>query len=179
VRLDEEAHLRVLGPEEEAQRLEIDEQRVGRDVVRPEHLVVDEVGRYRAEVSAVEHDVAAHLAHAPAAQVPQQHPEALIVELGVAVALEVEILAVAVDLGLPAVGRAEQLERRVRGHELHHRARVARGLGVQRERGTARPDLLYDDADRRLGYVRVPQPLRNHRRHGGETLENEAERRYY
>jgi hypothetical protein len=192
VRLDEQPHLPVLRVEHEAQRLEIDEQRVGRDVVGPEDFVVDQVGRHRTEVAAVEHDVAAQLAQAAAAQVAQQQPEAFVIELRVAVAFEVKLVAVAVGLGLPAVGRPEQLERRVGRDELHHRARVARRGRVEREARPPRSDFLHDDADARLRHARVAQCLedrgwklgssganRNKRPQDGEALEKAGHSRYY
>ena len=55
-----------------------------------------------------------------------------------------------VGLGLPRVARPEQLERRERRDQLHHRRGIERLAGVERERGLAGVDVLHEQRDRRL-----------------------------
>src|SRR5207245_1940331 len=122
-RLGVDAHALVAFRHEgEAQRFEVHQQRIGRHVVRPVGIAVEGAVLRRTEVAAVEQHVAAQLAQAAAAEAPQQHPEALVVELRVAGAAQYQVLAVEIGLGFPAVGRPEELQGGVRRDELHHRS---------------------------------------------------------
>ena len=51
--------------------------------------------------------------------------------------------------GLPAVIRAEQLQRGERRDELHHRRRVVRAIRLVREERPGLGHVLHDDAPRR------------------------------
>ncbi|MCY1553469.1 hypothetical protein D9M68_899550 [compost metagenome] len=91
-------------------------------------------------MAAVEHQITGYLAHAVGAQVAQQQPELLHVQLGVAAALEKQVaiqhavfqLAVGIELGFPLVRRAEQFQCGIGGHQLHGRCRVDRDIGIEK-----------------------------------------------
>jgi hypothetical protein len=145
------------GDEAEAHRLEVDEQRVGPDVVGLERLVVERGGivRRQPERAAVEHEIAADRLEPAFAQRRDERRPLLDRDLRIAAALEHEVAVEAavdqrpgqVGLGAPAVIAAEDVERGERRDELHDRRRVHRLLGLVREQRPSRPGLLHDDAD--------------------------------
>ena len=148
---------RGIGRQVNAYRLESYQQAIGTDVVRPQRLVVESAGvglRHR-EDAAIQYQVAVDVADALRAQLPQQQPELLERQLGIAAALEVEVAGqdavrhrrLDANFGLPGVGRAEHFQGRERGDELHHRGRIHRLCGIDAETRLRRPDFLDVDAD--------------------------------
>ena len=141
--------------------VEIHEQRIGRDVVGPPGLVVKIAGIARGDGkrAAVEHDVAIDVPHALALQAPEHQPQALGHELRIALAADVDLAleravaerALHIDRRLPRVARAQQLQRRVGGHELHHRGGVAHRLAMP---GQARVGALHRQHDGGEGVLR-------------------------
>ena len=128
--LDCDVHLAAVGARDEAQCLEVDQQGVGGDQIRfvgVAAVIVEGRQSGLVEVAAVKYQVAAYLVHTVGAQVAEQQPEALHVQLGVATAFEEQVAVqhavfqrtVGVELGFPLVRRAEQLQRGKGGHQLH------------------------------------------------------------
>ena len=130
----------AVGHKGHADRLEAEQQRVGRDVVRAQWLAVKAagVGVGQLKGAAVEHDVAGNLAHTQPLHPAQQQPQPLGHQLGVAQAPDVQVAvkgaiahrAFNIDRGAPAEGGPEQIERGVGGDQLHHRGRVDRHAGA-------------------------------------------------
>ena len=128
-----------LGGEGEDQRLEVDQQAVGCDVVGAERLAVEfgGVAGLGREDMAVEHDVAAHAVHAPGLQRGKGGGNALQHQLGVAAALDVQVAiqhtvferAVGIEAGFPGVVGAQGVERGKGGDQLHDRSRVHQRMG--------------------------------------------------
>ncbi len=93
-------------------------------------------------MTAIEYQVAAHGPDAIGAQLTQQQPEFLHVQLGIVAALEVQVAVqraidqrpVAVELGLPLMIGTEQLQGGIGGDQLHGRGRVDRDVGVHERR---------------------------------------------
>ncbi len=132
------------GGEYETYALEIDEQRVGSDVVGFEGLRIEcrrIMGRER-EVRAVEDQIAADRREPGRAQRGDQRLKLLDCDFRVAVAFEdkvaVEGFAVArsirIGFGLPPVVGPEQLERCEGSHQLHCRSRIHRLRRVVRQK---------------------------------------------
>ncbi|MNJ18403.1 hypothetical protein D3C77_127030 [compost metagenome] len=139
---DRYQHLATVVAGDKAQGLEVDQQGVGLDQERLVFVaaVIIELGQHGLhEVAAVEHQVAADGLHPVGAQVAHQQPELFHVQFRVTATLEVEVAlqgavtqrAVAVELGLPLVSRAEQLQGRIGGDQLHGRGRVDRDVGIE------------------------------------------------
>ena len=131
---------RRVGRDREAERLVVQQQRVGAHVVRAQRLAV-EIGRVlvgHVEAAAVEHDVAANLAHAGLLHPLEQQPDPFEHELRVAAALDDEVAvehavfhrALQPHRRVPAPRRAEHFERREGRQQLHQRGRVHRLLGL-------------------------------------------------
>ncbi|MNC21178.1 hypothetical protein D3C75_691470 [compost metagenome] len=145
-RFHRDQHLARVIARDEAQRLEVDQQRVGLDQERLVIVVavVIELRQLRLhEEGFIQHQVAGDLGHAVGAQVAHQQPEFFHVQLRIAATLEVEVAvenaategAVGVELGFPLVVRAEHFQRRVGGDQFHGRCRVDRHVGVEHRRG--------------------------------------------
>ena len=92
-RFDMQQRLATAGGERHRQRLEIDQQRFRRGVVRAQRLAVERarLGRRDLESAAVQDDVAGDAADAQALDPAQQQPEPLDHQLGVALALDVKV----------------------------------------------------------------------------------------
>ncbi len=90
---------------------------------------------------AVKHDVAHDDLDTLALQAAHQQPQALHDQLGVSLALDVDVApqaavlhrALQIDRGVPHIGGAQLLQRGVSGHQLHHRCRVHRQLRTVRQ----------------------------------------------
>ena len=112
-------------------RLVVDQQRVRAGVVGAQWFAVKGAGvaGHRLKSTVVEHDVALDARNANALHTAQQQPQALEHQLGVALALDVDIAyehpgthrALHIHRRGPGVGRAQQVECGVGGHQLHHR----------------------------------------------------------
>ncbi|MNM49224.1 hypothetical protein D3C81_602240 [compost metagenome] len=145
-RLHRDQHLARVIARDEAQRLEVDQQRVGLDQERLVIVVavVIELRQLRLhEEGFIQHQVAGDLGHAVGAQVAHQQPEFFHVQLRITATLEVEVAvedaaaegAIGVELGFPLVIGAEHFQGRVRSDQLHGRRRVDRDVGVEDGRG--------------------------------------------
>ena len=127
-----------VGREAQQDRLVVQQQRVGAHVVRPQRLAV-EVGRVLLgcqEGAAVEHDVAANVAHAELLHAAQQQPQAFDHQLRVSAALDDQVAvqhavahhALQPHRRAPAPRGAQQFERGAGGDQLHQRGRIDRLL---------------------------------------------------
>ena len=153
--------------EREANRFEIDEERVGPDVVRLERLAVEggRIVRDGREKRPIEHEIAVHRVEPACAQRRHERLPLLDGYLRVAAAFEHEIAvehaalerAAEVRFGLPAIVGAEELERRERRDELHHRGGVERAIDLLRKERPAPVHFLDDDADRVERNLRVEE----------------------
>ena len=178
-RLGDHAHRRAvrLRDEAECHRLEVHEQCIRADVVRTQRLVVERARVVRAllEHRSVEHEVAVQVADAALAHVAHEEPELLEGELRIAGALEDQVAgqravlerADRVHLCLPAVRRAERVERDVGRQQLDERGGVERRVGVQRERRRGGPQRLHPERNRRLRDARSAQRLGHRARQRG------------
>ncbi|MDR6213942.1 hypothetical protein QE399_001631 [Paracidovorax wautersii] len=129
-----------LGQEGHGDRLEVEQQRIGRGVVGPQRLAVEQRGIVlgQLEGGAVEHDVAHDHLHALRPQPLHQQPQALDHQLRIALALDVHValqaaalgLGVQVDRRFPDESGAQQVQRGIGGDQLHHRRGVGRHLGA-------------------------------------------------
>jgi hypothetical protein len=144
---------------------QVDQQRVGTGIVRAQRLAVEStrivVGDGKG--AAVKYHVAPDLADTAQTNLPQQQPELLEAEPGIAAAAQVQVaLQPAVAgrslgecLGAPGVGRSQQLEAGIGRQQLHRRRRVERLARVVREQRRPAVDPLHDDADRAGGDSRL------------------------
>ena len=136
---------------EKAQHLAVvvDQERIGAHVVRAKGFAIKSarIVRCQGKRCAIEHDVADDDAHPQARQAPQQQPQPLRHQLGVARPPDVHRAAkravvdhpIQVQGGAPHKRRPQLVQGRIGGHQLHHRGRIARrgALPVQ-ARGLAR-----------------------------------------
>ena len=91
--------------------------------------------------TAVDHDVARNRLHAHPLQAAQHQPQALGHQLGVARTLDVDRAAqraviqhpVQIHRRAPHIGRAQLLQRRIGGHQLHDRGRIHRAGALPRQ----------------------------------------------
>ena len=161
----------------EFHRLEIDEERVGADVVGLQRLAIERrrIVRNRREERAIEDEIAVddgetlgpHRRHEPLPLLQR--------DLGIAAALQDEVApehaidqrAAEIRRRLPAVIGAEEFERGERRHELHRRRGVHRLPGLVREQRLFRADFLDDDAHRGERHVRVGEGTAHGRRERG------------
>ncbi|MCY1389823.1 hypothetical protein D9M71_46300 [compost metagenome] len=145
-RLHRQADLAAFGAGDQAHGLEVDQQRVRADqegLVFVAAIVVEGRQLRGDEVAAIQHQVADDLAYAVGAQVAHHQPELFHVQLGITATLEVEVAVehavlhrtVGVELGLPLIGGAEQLQGGVGGDQLHSGRRVHRYIGVDQRLG--------------------------------------------
>ncbi len=146
-RLGRQGHAAPVGTGDEAQGLEVDQQRirahqeglvvVAAVVVERRQLRVD-------EAAAVQHQITGDLQHAVGAQVAHHQPQLLHVQLRVSTTLEIEVAvehpvlerAVGIELGLPLVGGTQQLQGCIGGDQLHGGGRVHRHVRVEDGLGT-------------------------------------------
>ncbi len=135
-----DTHPGAVGNESELDGLEVHQERIGADVVAAARLAVELAGivRGRAEIAAVDDDVAADLAQAARPELVRGLPQALVGELGIAAAADHEVaiedpggeLAHDQEIGMESERGTEQVERRVRGEQLHQRGRIDQSLGL-------------------------------------------------
>jgi hypothetical protein len=157
------------GDEHEAQRLVVHQQRVGQHVVGAERVAVEaaRVARGSFEAAAVDDQAAANFAQALAAQRAHQAPERFQVELRIAAAFQHQVAdehavgerARRVGLGLPAIGGPELLQRRIGGHQLHHRSRVHRRGRVRAQHFVMHAQFLHHYRDAGGGDFRCRERL--------------------
>jgi tRNA threonylcarbamoyladenosine biosynthesis protein TsaB len=186
---------RRIGDQRQHERLVVEQQRIRPHVVGPQRLAV-EVGRVQlghGEGTAVEHDVAADLAHAELLHPPQHQPDAFEHELRVAAALDDELAvehAVGRDRALqpdrrrPGPGRAEQVERGVGRQQLRQRGRIDGLVGPPGEPGPRAAGILHQHRHRVGRHVRArqrgqhgggqPRLGRDHRREPDGERENDG-----
>ena len=127
-------------------RLVVDQQRIGRCVVGAPGFVVKtgRIMRGQLESAAVQNNVTSDDLHAHALQATQHQPQALQHQFGVALPLNVEIAAqYAIDHRAPQIhgraphiGRAELIERRIGGDQLHDGGRIHGLLGAPGQTGS-------------------------------------------
>ena len=125
--------------------LVVEQQRIGRCVVGAQGLAIETARVLLGDIKgrAVEHDVAHDDLDALRLQAPHQQPQALHHQLGVALALDVDIALEAATLHhalhkhrrAPGVSRAELFQRCIGGDEFHHRGRVDGHLRPVRQPG--------------------------------------------
>ena len=122
------------------QRLVVDQQRIGRHVVGAQRLAIEQCRGVRGQRKrrAVQHDIAIDGAHAQGLQPAQRQPQPLHHQPRIALALDIERAAqhaglhgpAKVERRAPGIGRAQLVERRKGGHELHHRCRIHGPFGL-------------------------------------------------
>ena len=115
-------------------RFVIDEQRIGAGVVWPQRLAVKTCGVWGGKLKSrtVQHNVAGNMVYAQALQSAQQQPQALQHQFGVALTHHHHIAqqsalthrAIKIHRCTPSVGRAQQVEGGIGGHQFHQRRRV-------------------------------------------------------
>jgi hypothetical protein len=167
----------LIGNQLQRDRLEVHQQGIRRDVVRPHRLRVEacRVGRGDGEGAAVEHQVAANLANAARAYLAQQPLELVVGQLGIAAAAQVQVAgqdpvverAIGKGFGLPDIGRPQQVERGIGGHQLHGRGRIQGGACVNSQARFCGVDFRDPEGGCRLRNAGVLQGLR-HR--GGQVV---------
>jgi hypothetical protein len=170
--------------------LEVQQQGVRRHVVWPRRLGIEapRVVAVGGKGRAIEHQVAANFADATRANHAQQAAELVIGQLGIAAAPEMQIAlqhpvcqtAADKGLGLPGVGRAEQVECRKGGDQLHGRGRVQRGTRIHRQARRHGIDFAYPGRRGRGRNARRLQRGRDGRRQfiGARTGEEQGSENY-
>jgi hypothetical protein len=127
----------------QADALEVQQQRVGAGVVRPQGLVVElaRIVRRQRESAPVKNQVAADFAQSTGTKLAQQQPELFEAQLGIATAAQVKVAVepTAGRAGLgerftaPGMRRAEQFKASVSGQQFHDRGRVHGLAGIVAE----------------------------------------------
>ncbi len=159
------------------QRIEVEQQRVGADVVCTVGIMVEfrRILLDRLKIAVVQHDVTAYLAQPALAQFVQPHPELLDGQFRVAITLEHQItlqhavfqFAVEIRFGLPAIRGAQRLQRGNRGEQFHRGGRVDRPVDIQTDKRPGCASLLHQDTDAGQRYMRALECLADRLRQGG------------
>ena len=108
------------------------------------------------EVAAIQHQIAGDLAHTVGAQITQQQPELLHVQLGIAATFQIKIAiehaihqrAVGIELGFPLMIRPEQFECGVGGDQFHGRGGIDRYVCIDDCRCRVAGKRQHDDRQR-------------------------------
>ena len=141
----------------DADAFEIDEQGIGPGVVRAQRLFVEffRVVQRQRKLAAIEHQIALDVVQAARPQLPQKKPELFQGETWIAAAAQVQRpvqppvhrRVFRQRLGLPGMGRAEDVERGVGTYQLHDRSRIHRRVHVVADQRRFFIHLLYQHGD--------------------------------